>query len=116
METIIHHEQIDSLIASIPETFYYGLLGELVSVFGPTILSPIDETYYDFNGGTGGWFEAMRMTCRKLDMKWILEKYHEMPWYDSDTFDGRVEEKLSDLMKNFNSRANPYYKKIISLF
>ena len=114
MENIINYEQIDSLIDSIPEPFYYGLLGELVSIFGPTILSPIDKSYYDFNSGTAGWFEAMRMTCKKLHIEWIFEKYQEMPWYDSDVLDGRIEEKLSALMGNEGWRhGNSYYKFIM---
>ena len=113
MENIINYEQINSIIDSIPEPFYYGLLGELVSVFGPTILSPIDKSYYDFNSGTSGWFEAMRMTCKKLNMAWILEIYGKMSWYDADTLDGRIEEKLSALMEDGWSRVNSYYKFIM---
>ena len=113
MEKIINYKQINSIIDSIPEPFYYGLLGELVSVFGPTILSPIDKSYYDFYSGTSGLFEAMRMTCKKLHIEWILEKYGEMPWYDADMLDGRVEEKLSALMKDDWPHVNSYYKFIM---
>ena len=31
------------------------------------------------------------MTCRKLDMEWLLDYYDSLPWYDSDMFDGEIE-------------------------
>lgn len=118
----------------IPNYFYYAMAGELVSIFGPKILEKVDypeydddgnqipgdpnvdASYYDLYSGTGGWLAAFKMTCKKLDMMWLMEYREGLEWYDSDILDGIIEDRI---IKNFiekdhsQDHANCYYKYIL---
>ena len=115
----------------IPEYFYYAMAGELVSIFGSWILEKqdypeydddgneisgdpnVDASYYDLDSGTGGWFEAFRMTCKKLDMMWLMNYYKTLKWYDSDIFDGIIEDRIIENYiekDHIHVHANCYYK------
>ena len=125
-------EEIDK---QIPLYFYYALAGELVSIMGPDIMHKIslykcdedfnyilnedgsyiiEDEYYDLNSSTGGWYEAFNATCNKLNMKWLLEYWNTLEWYDSDIFDGIIEDRVVNyFIKNKNHNANPYYKYLV---
>ena len=121
-------KEIDS---RIPDYFYYAMAGELVSIFGPHILEKVDypeydddgnqipgdpnvdASYYDLASGTGGWYEAFKMTCKKLDMMWLMDYYKTLEWYDSDIFDGIIENRIIENYiekDHINDHANCYYK------
>ena len=100
----------------IPEHFYYALGGELVSIFGKDVLL-LDEdgaTRLDYVAGTAGYAEALRMTCRKLDMDWLFLYWSELPWDQSDLFDGEI---VDEVVRCFDQEgsANPYYKYLSSV-
>ena len=121
-------KEIDS---RIPEYFYYAMAGELVSIFGTWILEKqdypeydddgneihgdlnVDGSYYDLNSSTGGWNEAFKMTCKKLDMMWLMDYYETLEWYDSDIFDGIIENRIIENYiekDHMHDHANCYYK------
>ena len=121
-------KEIDS---RIPDHFYYAMAGELVSIFGPHILEKadypeydddgnqipgdpnVDVSYYDLALSTGGWYEAFKMTCKKLDMMWLMDYYKTLEWYDSDIFDGIIEDRIIENYiekDHINDHANCYYK------
>ena len=114
----------------IPDYFYYAMAGELVSVFGPYILEeqdyleyddegnviePLSDTpctYYNLNSSTGGWIEAFKETCRKLDMMWLVDYWRTLEWYDSDLFDGEIEDEIVERFckkDHFQESGNCYY-------
>lgn len=74
------------------------------------------DGYYDLDSSTGGWFEALKMTCKKLDMMWLLEYHATLPWYDSDIFDGIIEDRIIEkFVKCEDHHCNSYYKYINGL-
>lgn len=115
-------EEIDS---KIPSYFYIAFAGELCSILGPVIftkykMDPDDENnkeyYYDLDCGTCSWYAALKATCNKLDMNWLIDYYGTLEWYDSDIFDGIIEERI---VKNFiehNNHCNDYYKHLTNCF
>ena len=128
----IEYEIPKEIKEKIPDYFYYAMAGELVSVFGPYILQhpPAgyydeendewvedgEEDYYDLDTSTGGWCEAFYATCKKLDMQWLYDYWRTLAWYDSDIFDGEIEDEI---IKRFCEKdhladhANCYYKYLI---
>ena len=98
----------------IPDYFYVAMAGELVSVFGVWILQFHEDLgYYDLDCGTGGWVEAFRATCRKLDMQWLMEYYTTLDWFDGDLFDGEIEDEIIDRFcrkENQREAAKCYYR------
>lgn len=120
-------QEIDS---KIPEYFYFAMAGELCSIFGPRIFDRIEYAEYDEDGnvlpsstddsesyyysldsGTGGWYEAFKMTCRKLGLDWLLDYWKTLEWYDSDIFDGIIEERIIEkFVMSEDNRCNAYYK------
>lgn len=119
MDSVIHYKHIEEVKQRIPEMFYLALLGELISIFGRNYylsLSDDLETVYDFDSGTAGWAAAVYMTCKKLDMMWLFEEWSQLPWYDSDTLDGQIEEELTKIINDdsITAGANSYYKYLIS--
>lgn len=95
----------------IPEHFYPALAGELFSICGPRVFEPCDGVY-DFGAGTHGWYEAIRATCRKLGLDWLLHYYETLPWYDSDLFDGIIESRVSALLDD--AWPNTYYEHLLA--
>lgn len=114
----------------IPDYFYYAMAGELVSIFGPWILEKqdypeyddgneilgdpnVDGSYYDLNSSTSGWNEAFKMTCKKLNMMWLMDYYETLEWYYSDIFDGIIEDRIIENYiekDHIHDHANCYYK------
>lgn len=88
MYTIPKHIKDD-----IPDEFYPMMLKELTDIFGDIILNRYCG-YFDLQSSTVGWGKALNSTCKSLDMMWLIKYYEELPWYDSDLFDGEIEEEI----------------------
>lgn len=90
----------EEILAKVPEYFWPALAGELVSTFGMTVFEKHDENEYGlyFLSSTCGWNAALRMTCKKLEMKWLFDYYDKLEWWQSDKFDGELEDLL---IKNY---------------
>ena len=104
--------KFDDVISKIPEYFYPAFSGELVSVFGPNILtkSDVGDSQLLDVSGTNGWNYALKMACHKLNLNWLLNWYDELKWYDSDDFDYKLVELIFYKFLNAESQtANPYY-------
>lgn len=89
----------EEILSKIPQYFWPAFTGELISTFGLWIFDK-EGNYYALNGvsGTIGWNVALRMTCKKLEMKWLFDYYDKLEWWQSDMFDGEFEDLL---IKNF---------------
>ncbi len=103
-------EEIDS---QIPDYFYPALAGELFSVFGPSVYEPIDGVY-SLNTSTHGWHEAMQATCDKLGLGWLMSYYNSLTWYDSDMFDGIIEDRVVRIIEQAGSWESVYYTYLIN--
>ena len=118
MDSVINYKHIDEIKNRIPEIFYRALLGELISVFGVGFYlsySSDGEVVYDFDSGTAGWAVAVYMACNKLDMMWLFEEWNSLPWYDSDTMDGEIEEELAKIVKaRQDTKDDSYYLYLLS--
>ena len=105
----------DNVKSRIPEYFYYALGGEYVSIMGATALIRDEDglSLLDYDGGTSGYAEAFRMTCRKLNMDWLYEYWANLTWYQSDIFNGEI---TIEVMKCFDKEdhANAYYQYLLS--
>lgn len=86
------------ILGRIPNCFYEQLIDELVGVFGKDILDCAKE-YGDLCSGTYGWHKAMGLAAEKLGLSWIMEYSDSIEWYDSDVFDGLIEERCCNLVK-----------------
>lgn len=106
----------ESIRERFPPYFYAALGGELVSVFGTLIFEKDEDDvpclYYVES--TCGWGEALRQTCKKLNMAWLFEYYDALAWYDSDAFDDELGEEV---LRYFNStgKKEDYYQYLISI-
>lgn len=104
------------ILTKIPQYFWPAFAGELVSTLGLAVFQKDEDSQYGlyFLGSTFGWNAALRMTCEKLNMKWLFDYYDKLEWWQSDMFDGEFEDLL---IKNFvESRDNPehaYYSWLI---
>ena len=115
----------DDINSRIPNYFYYAMAGELVSIFGPTILQLIDYSedgedysYYDLDSGCSGWFMAFNATCHKLDMTWLMDYRKTLEWYDGDIFDGIIEDRIIEQFcekDHTQDHCNCYYKYLVNL-
>lgn len=116
---MIDYKIPDDILAKIPEHFWAAFVGELVSVFSPSVFEKnIDSETIMLNmiTGTGGWHAALKMTCRKLGMDWLYIYYNDLPWYDSDMFDSEIEDLIfSKFIDLEDVGMNDYYKWLIEL-
>lgn len=81
-----------------------------------TFASVDEDGYYDLDTGTGGWYEALKMTCMKLDMCWLLDYWNSLEWYDSDIFDGIIEDRIiAKVVKSDDMHCNAYYQYLCDL-
>lgn len=104
----------------IPEYFYQAFFGELISVFGFQCLVPINkrpslyskqiEDYLISISESGGWYAAFKQSCIKLDLKWLIEYYESLSWYDSDLFDNEIVNEIIIHFVNDRQTNNSYYK------
>ncbi len=102
----------EKIKSKIPDYFYYAMIGELVSIFGVSCVQKDEDGFYpvDYDGGTSGWYQAMRIACWKTDVPWLLEYWNGLEWYDSDLFDEEIGKEIIKLIeKQDESGANPYY-------
>ena len=125
---VVEYKIPEEIKGKIPDYFYYAFFGEFVSVFGPELIIPDTEMYkelmsdeeYDYvdqinmmmcmQGGTSGWAEALKQTCKKLSMMWLWEYYCGLEWYDSDLFDGEIADcVIEKFFKGENHHCNSYY-------
>lgn len=120
----------------IPDYFYFAMAGELASIMGPDIFTVIpiyklddndnevldengnyiiEDEYYDLNSSTAGWYEAFKATCHKLDLPWLIDYHDKLEWYDSDVFDGIIEDRIiMFFIKKDTHNTNPYYIYLIN--
>lgn len=124
-------EGIDS---RIPEYFYPAMAGELCAVYGPDILKVAElyaeddgednklspEEYdehpfynLDFVTCTGGWYQALRATCKKLDMMWFYEYHSSLEFYDSDILDNIIAERIEERFIKAKEWNDSYYKYLL---
>lgn len=90
----------EEVLMKIPSHFWPAFAGELISIFGLSIFEKETENGYGlfYVSSTVGWNAALRMTCNKLNMKWLSDYYDKLEWWESDMFDGEFEDLL---IKNF---------------
>ena len=111
--------EFDDVISKIPEYFYPAFAGELVSVFGISVLTPYKDGVNPllYISGSGGWNMALEMACRKLNMDWMLDWYDKLEWYDSDDFDCELVELIKSKFLNGKLEfANSYYRWLLDKF
>lgn len=107
----------EEILSKIPQHFWPAFAGELVSTFGLFIFEKEEDSdFYALNyvSSTNGWNAALRMTCKKLKMKWLFDYYDKLEWWQSDMFDGEFEDLL--IKKFVEADDNPqheYYKWLI---
>ena len=112
----MENKNFDNILSNIPDYFYPAFAGELVSVFGSEILEPSEtgEVPLFYISGTTGWNAALRMTCKKLGIDWLMSWYDELEWFDSDNFDGELVEMMETKFLDNSSESNDsYYRWII---
>lgn len=114
----VEYEIPEEILNKIPAYFYFAMAGELLSVFGIHIFFKWDDgegnKYYDLDSSTGGWEEAFKATCKKLDMMWLIDYANTLEWYDHDIFDGEIEnEIIKRVCEGDIDNVNPYYKYLI---
>ena len=104
----------DEIYTRIPDYFYFALAGELFSVLGwersRDAFYPEDDDICDFASGSCGWVEAFRAACRKLGMHWLINYHNSLPWYESDIFDGIIEDETGKRFVKGGCGSNPYYR------
>lgn len=62
-----------------------------------------------YEGGTGGWYNALKTTCWILNMEWLLKAYEQLSWMNSDYFDEWVGDKIVEfLFEKDNYRERDY--------
>ena len=109
----------DRAIKRIPDYFYTAFAGELFSIYGwsrskDMFYPDSAPEYVDLGSGTVGWVQAFRATCQKLEMEWLLKYYEDLPWYDSDVFDGIVEQEIGRrFMNRKDDVGNGYYRYLL---
>lgn len=113
--THIEYQIPEKIKNKIPQHFYIAFAGELCSVFGHMIFQKDESDVYSlfYVSSTAGWNEALKMTCQKLNMCWLLDYYNSLEWYESDLFDGEMEDKIvSEFIEadQAQANANAYYK------
>ena len=110
----------DNVMKRIPDYFYIAFAGELYSVYGwersrDMFYPEEDGGYADLASSTSGWVQAFKATCRKLEMEWLLKYYEALSWYDSDVFDGIIEQEIGRrFMNRKDERCNDYYRYLLN--
>lgn len=77
----------------ITPVFTAQFLKELHIIFGVGV-EDTDLDYFAYQGGTSGWAVAFATTCRKLGLDELYKYYANLEWFDSDIFDGELEDIL----------------------
>ena len=78
--THIEYQIPEKIKNNIPQHFYIAFAGELCSVFGHMIFQKDESDVYSlfYVSSTAGWNEALKMTCQKLNMCWLLDYYNSL--------------------------------------
>lgn len=61
-----------------------------------------------YEGGTGGWYNALAATCWLLDMDSLLNVYNKLSWMNSDYFDEWVSDKIVEYLFDRSNRDQSY--------
>jgi hypothetical protein len=93
----------------IPDYFYVAFAGEITSIYGLGVWDDID-----YIGPENGVVQALKMTCRKLNLMWIYRKYDAMEWYDSDVYLGKLVDKAKKAITNMERGNNAYYRYLLN--
>lgn len=105
----------ENIKSRIPDYFYYALGGEFVSIFGKDALIRDEDgvCLLDYSTNSTGYAVVLRMTCKKLDMDWLFDYWQQLPWHQSDAFDGEL---ANEVMMRFDKEetANPYYHYLLN--
>lgn len=102
----------EDILSKIPEYFYPAFAGELVSVFGRGIFEETDDMgrALNYHSGTNGWNVALKSTCHRLDIDWLYIYYDKLTWWESDMFDGEIEDLvISKFVENEEESTHAYY-------
>ena len=103
-----------------PNPYYYDSEEQEKFVEGGSVNNklpyPKDYSYRDqidteltYEGGTGGWYNALKTTCWILDMEWLLKAYEQLSWMNSDYFDEWIGDKIIEfLFEKDNYRERDY--------
>ena len=103
-----------------PNPYYYDSEEREKFVEGGSVNNkppyPKDYSYRDqidteltYEGGTSGWYNALKTTCWILDMEWLLKTYEQLSWMNSDYFDEWVGDKIIEyLFEKDNYRERDY--------
>lgn len=110
----IEYKMPDEIKNKIPKYFPAAFAGELCSTFGPKVFEKDEDNIYNLSylGGTAGWAEALKMTCKKLGLDWLWKYYNSLDWFDSDLFDGEVEDMIISKFIE-NTTDNTVYMKFL---
>lgn len=104
----------------IPDYFYTAFAGELFSVYGwarskMMFYPKKDKGCADLESSSAGWVQAFLATCRKLEMQWLADYYEALLWYDSDVFDGIIEQEIyRRFMIKEDETTNDYYRYLVN--
>ena len=122
----------------IPKYFYQCFFGELVKMFGTSLIAPNpsylaeyddedniipgdenDYSYKDqldysltFLGGTGGWYKAFKESCVQCELMQLYQDYQNMDWVRSDIFDGYIADRTLDSMFTEDKTGDYYFYKV----
>lgn len=105
------------ILSKIPDHFWAAFTGELVSIFGRGIFEETDDMgrALNYHTGTNGWNVALKTTCRRLDMDWLYIYYDHLSWWESDMFDGEIEDLvISKFVENESEYTQAYYSWLFS--
>ena len=100
------------VLEKIPDYFWPAFAGELLSVFGLHIYQKNDGINYDLYhiSGTMGWNVAFKMACNKVGIQWLYQYYDALQWWESDQFDGEIEDLLIvNVLDRKDFSMSPYY-------
>lgn len=89
----IGYNMPDNIRAMITKDFTTQFIKELHMIFGVGV-DDTDMDYFVYQGGTSGWAVAFDTACEKLKLDELCRYYHSLAWYDSDIFDGELEDIL----------------------
>lgn len=97
--TYVEYRIPEELQSKIPDYFYTAMAGELISVYGwekskDMFFSEEENECINLDSGTVLWAQAFKAACQKLNMSWLFQYYETLPWYDSDIFDGIIEDEI----------------------
>lgn len=87
-----------------------------MSVMGKDALITLashDMTPLQYHTSTSGYVAAFGMTCKKLDMEWLLVYRNKLPCYDSDLFDEEIANEVIKCFDKPDENANSYYRYLI---